>query len=121
MDADWNVELDFVVGVVGPGFTDVPGDAGAAEHHAGEGVVECVGGGDDADALGACEPDAVVGEELFGLVDSVAELSGPLVDVVEEADGEVLVDAAGTDVGGVETGTGDTFVEFLRGRLDSGG
>ena len=36
-----------------------------------------------------------------------------MVDVIEEAEGEVLGDAAGPDVGGVETGAGDAFVEFL--------
>jgi hypothetical protein len=46
-------------------------------------------------------PDAIVGEQFFGFVDAVAELSGPLVDVVEEAEGQVLRDAAGPDVGGV--------------------
>ena len=102
-----------VVSVVGLGFADVPGDAGAAEHDAGEGVVEGVGGGDDADAFCAADPDAVVGEEFFGFVDAVAELRGPLVDVVEEAEGEVGVDAARADIGGVEAGAGDAFVEFL--------
>jgi len=36
-----------------------------------------------------------------------------LVYVVEQAQGDVLVDAAGADVGGVEAGAGDTLVEFL--------
>lgn len=113
VDADGDVEFDLVVGVVGLGFSYVPGDAAAAEHDAGEGIVEGVGGGDDADALCAADPDAVVGEEFFGFVDAVTELGGPLVDVVKEAEREVLVDAARADVGGVEAGAGDAFVEFL--------
>jgi hypothetical protein len=40
-----------------------------------------------------------------------------LVDVVEEAEGEVLAYAAGADVCGVETGTRDTLVEFLTSEL----
>jgi hypothetical protein len=36
-----------------------------------------------------------------------------LVDVVEESEGEILRDATGADVGGVQTGARDTLVEFL--------
>jgi hypothetical protein len=111
---NWNIELDLVVGVVGLGLAYVPGDARAAEHDPGEGVVEGVGRVDDADAFGAPNPDPVVGEELFGLVDAVAKLGRPLVDVIEKAEGEVLRYAAGTDVRGVESGAGDALVEFLR-------
>ncbi len=117
VDADGDVEVDLVVGVVGLALAHVPGHAGAAQHDAREGVVEGVGGGDDADALRAALPDAVVGQELFGFVDAVAELRRPLVDVVEKAEREVLRDAAGSDVGGVQAGAGDAFVEFLGGRV----
>lgn len=111
--AYWDIEFDLVVGVVGLAFSHIPGDAAAAEHDAGEGVVESVGGGNDANAFGPADPDAVVGEEFFGFVDAVAELSGPLVDVIEEAEGKVLVDSAGAYVGGVEAGARNAFVEFL--------
>ena len=37
--ADRHIEIDLVVGVVWSRLADVPGDAGAAEHDAGEGVV----------------------------------------------------------------------------------
>ena len=63
--------------------------------------------------MSATFPDAIVGEQLFGFVDAVAELGGPLVYVVKEAEGKVGVDAAGADVGGVEAGAGDTLVKFL--------
>ena len=111
--AHGHIELHIPIRVIRLRFPNVPGDATAAQHHAGEGVVERVGGGDDADVLGAPDPDPVVGEEFFGFVDAVAELGRPLVDVVEEAEGEVGVHAAGADVGGVEAGAGDTLVELL--------
>ena len=111
--AYWDIELDLIVGVIGLAFSHIPGDAAAAEHDAGEGVVESVGGGNNANAFGPADPDAVVGEEFFGFVDAIAELSGPLVDVIEEAEGKVLVDATGADVGGVEAGARNAFVEFL--------
>ncbi len=109
----WNIELNLIIGVIWCAFSHIPGDAAAAEHDAGEGVVESVGGGNNANAFGPANPDAVIGEEFFGFVDAVAELSGPLVDVVEEAEREVLVDAAWADIGGVETGARNAFVEFL--------
>ena len=115
--AHGDIELHIPVRVIRLRFSNVPGDAAAAQHHAGEGVVERVGGGDDADAFGAPDPDPVVGEEFFGFVDAVTELGRPLVDVVEEAEGEVGVYAAGTDVGGVEAGAGDALVELLSGLL----
>jgi hypothetical protein len=37
-----------------------------------------------------------------------------LVDIIEKAEGEVLRYATGTDVRGVESGAGDSLVEFLR-------
>ena len=115
VDAHRDIELHLAVGVVRRALANVPRHAGAAQHDAREAVVERVGGGDDADVLGAPDPDPVVGEELLGLVDAVAELGGPLVDVVEEAEGDVGVHAAGADVGGVEAGAGDALVEFLGG------
>lgn len=111
--ADWDVEFDLVVRVVRLALAYIPRHTAASEHDAGEGVVESVGRGHDTDALGSAFPDSVVGEQLLRFVDPVAELSRPLVDVVEEAYGEVLVDPAGADVGGMEPSARDAFVEFL--------
>lgn len=78
-----DVELYLVVCIIWLRFTNVPGYAGAAKHYAGEGVVQCVGGTDNAYALRASDPDSVVSQEFFSFVDAVAELCCPLVDVVE--------------------------------------
>ena len=110
---DRNVEFYLVVSIVGLGLSDVPRDARTSKHDTREGIVDGVGSGNDADALGAAFPDAIVGEEFFSLVDAVTKLGSPLVDIVEEAKGEVLGDATGADVGSVKTSTRDTFVEFL--------
>lgn len=99
-----HIEFNLIICVIRLRFTDIPGYTGAAEHDAREAVVEGFGCCYDADAFGAPDPDAVVGEEFFSFVNAVAELGGPLVDVVEEADGEVLGDTAWTDIGCVETG-----------------
>ena len=111
--ANRDVEFDFVVGVVGLGLADVPGYAGASEHDAREGVVKSVSSADDAYALGAPYPDPIVGKELLGLIDAVAELGCPLVDVVEQTEGKILADAAWTNVGSMEASARDSLVEFL--------
>lgn len=113
VDADGDVELDLVIGVVGLRLADIPRHTRAAEHDTGERVVESVGSADDTNALGAANPDTVVGQELLSLVDAVTELGGPLVDVVKKADGKVLGNTTGANVGGVETGTRNALVEFL--------
>lgn len=113
IDTDWDVKLDLVVGVVWLGLADIPWDTGTAEHDTGEGEVEGVGGGDLSNALGAADPDTVVGQKLLGLVDAVTELGCPLVDVVKETNWDILVNSSWSDVGGVKTGSRDTLVELL--------
>lgn len=113
IDTDWHIELDLVIGVIGGRLADVPWDSRTSEHDTGEGEVESVSGGDDTDATETVDPDTVVRQHLFGFVDAVAELGGPLVDVIEEADGNILGDTTRSDVCGVETGARDTLIEFL--------
>lgn len=108
-----DIEFDLVVRIVWLALADIPGYTGASQHHAGEGVVKCVGRGYDANSLRASFPDSIVSQQFLGLVDAIAKLGCPLVDVVEEADGEILMYASGPDVSSVEPGTGDTLVEFL--------
>lgn len=111
--ADGNVKLDLVVGIVWLGLSDVPWNTGTAEHDTGEGVVEGISGGDDTDTLGPANPDTVVCEKLLSLIDTVAELGGPLVNIIEETDGKILGDTTGADVGSMETSSRDTLVELL--------
>ncbi len=111
--ADRHVELYLVIGIVWLAFPYVPGYTRTSKHDATETVVEGVGGRDDTDAFSTAYPDAVVGEKFFGFVNAVAELGGPLIYVVEESEGNVRMDTAGADVGGVKAGAGDTLVEFL--------
>lgn len=47
----------------------------------------------------------------------VVELCCLLVDVVEEIYGDVLVDIVGVDIGSVEMGVRDVFIEFLWGEV----
>lgn len=110
---DWHIELDLVICVIGGRLADVPWDSGSSEHDTREGEVEGIGGGDDTDTAETVNPDTVVRQHFFSLVDTVAELGGPLVDVIEQADGDILGDTSRSDVCGVETGARDTLIEFL--------
>ena len=110
---DWDVKLHLVVRIVRLAFAYIPGYTAASKHDAGERVVESISSGDDTNALGSAFPYSIICEQLLCFVDPVSKLSRPLVDVVKEAKGEVLVDAARTDIGRMKAGAGDTFVELL--------
>lgn len=113
VDTDWHIELDLVIRVIGGGLADVPWDTGSSEHDSREGQVESIGGRDDTNATETVDPDTVIRQHFLGLIDTVAELGGPLVDVIEQADWDILGDTTGSDVCGVETGARDTLIEFL--------
>ena len=102
---DGYVELDLTVCVVRLGLADVPGNTRTAEHDTSKGVVEGISSRNDTDTLGPALPDTVVGQKLLGFVNTVTELGGPLVDVIEEANGKILGNATRADIGGVETST----------------
>lgn len=108
-----NVELDLVVGIVGLVLADVEGNSRTSEHDTSEGKVQSLSSRNDTDTPQSLNPDTVVCQHLLGLVDSVAELGSPLVDVVKKSNGDILVNTTGSDVGSVETGARNTLVEFL--------
>ena len=85
VDADWYVKLHLVVSIVRLALAHVPRHAAAPKHDARERVVKRICGGNDTDALCSAFPDPVVRQQLLCLVDSVAELCGPLIDVVEKS------------------------------------
>lgn len=114
VDTDGDVELNLVIGIVRLRLTDIIGNTRATEHDTSETHVERIGGVNNTDTLGSGLPDTVICEQLLGLVNAVTELSGPLVDVVQNTNGDILRDTTGANVGCVETGTGDTLVEFLK-------
>lgn len=113
VDTDRNVKLDLVVCVVGLGLADIPWHTRTTKHDTGEGVVQSISGADDTNTLGTADPDTVVGQKFLGLINAIAELCGPLVNIVKKTNGKILGNTTGANVGGVETGTRDTLVEFL--------
>uniref|UniRef100_A0A8W7PRP2 Uncharacterized protein n=1 Tax=Anopheles coluzzii TaxID=1518534 RepID=A0A8W7PRP2_ANOCL len=101
LGADRHVELDQIVRVVRLRFAQVPLDAGTAQHHAAEAVVQCVLGRHHADVDGTLHPDAIGRQHVLHLVQPLAELGRKLVDVVQQPERQVLRYAARPDIGGV--------------------
>lgn len=113
VDPDGDIEIDLVVGIVGLRLADIPRHTGTTEHDTAETHVQGIGCVHDTNALGTGLPDPVVREKFLDFVDPVSELSGPLVDVVQQTKGNILRDTTRTNVSGVKTSTRNTLVEFL--------
>jgi hypothetical protein len=90
VDTNGNVELNLIVGIVGLRLADIPRDTGTTEHDTSETHVDGVSCGDNTNTLSSSLPDTVICKQLLGLVNAVAELGGPLVDIIEKAKGKVL-------------------------------
>lgn len=108
-----NIKLNLVVSVVWLVLADIEGNTGTSEHDTGERKVQSLRSRNDTNTSQSLNPDTVISQHLLGLVDSVAELGGPLVNIVEKTNGDILVDTTGSNVGSVKTSTGNTLVEFL--------
>ena len=109
-----DIELDLVIRVIGSTLADVPRDTRSSEHNTREGEVQGISSRDGSDILQSLDPDTVVCKHLLGLVDSVTKLGRPLVDVVEQTNGDILMHTTGANICGVETRTRHTLVEFLQ-------
>ena len=114
VDTHRHIEFDLVICIIWLALAYVPRHSRTSQHYTREGVVECVGSTNDTNVFCTAYPNTVVCEEFFCFVDAVAELGGPLVDIVEKAKRQVLVDAAWTNIGRVEAGSRNTLIEFLR-------
>src|SRR5207244_3574687 len=88
-----------VVDRVGTIAAQVEGDAGAADHGAGEGVLDAEVLAGDADVGGALDEDVVEAEQVVVLVDLGLEVIEELGELFEEQRGQVPRDAADVDVG----------------------
>ena len=65
-----------------------------SQHDAAAAPVDGVLGGDDSNVDGSLLPQSVIGDEILHLVQSLAEFSAELVDIVQETNGDVLVNPA---------------------------
>ena len=135
IDADRHVERHAIVNLVGLLLAQIPLDARAAQHRAGETQRQCPFRGDHADADGALLPDAVIGEQRLVLVyagrESIREIlkeieQRALARLIKPAHGlgilelvdlvlrhvvrQVAIDAAGTIIGRMQACAGDGLV-----------
>jgi hypothetical protein len=99
---NWNIKVDFSIRIVGLTLPNVPWHSRTSKHDTGERIVKGISSRNNSNSFRASDPDAVVCEELFSFVDTVAELRSPLVDIIKQTNGEVLVDTTGTNIGGMQ-------------------
>ncbi|KAI6770051.1 hypothetical protein HG530_004680 [Fusarium avenaceum] len=92
-----NIKLNLVISVVWLVLADIEGNTGTSEHDTGERKVQSLRSRNDTNTSQSLNPDTVISQHLLGLVDSVAELGGPLVNIVEKTNGDILVDTTGSN------------------------
>src|SRR5205823_5655491 len=92
--ANWNIEIEFRIALVGLRLAQVPGRARSAHHHAreppGPGILEA----HDADIDVALLEDAVFSQQIFEIVADLEERIAERADIVDEFLRKVLVHAA---------------------------
>ena len=98
MFGDGDIEIHVVVGVVGLGLAQIPGNAAGAQIRAGEAPVHGLFRVDDADVHRPLLEDAVFGKQGFQIVDDARITLRPGVNVFRETGGHVIGNAARTKV-----------------------
>ena len=112
MTPERDVELQLVVALVGLVAAQVPGDAGAAQHHPGEAPGEGLLAGDHADVDVALLEDAVAGDQALDVVEHLAgSACAQALDVVDQRRRQVLAHAAGAEIVGVHPRARGALVE----------
>ena len=109
--AQGNVEVEVGIDLVGLGLAQVPGDARAPQHHAGEAPGIGLVLRDHADVHVALLEDAVRGDQVVDVVQQAREIGAPAADIDDQLRRQVLVDAAGAVVVGVQPGPGRALIE----------
>ena len=109
--ADGDFKLHLVIAFIGLRAAQIPGDAGRAQHHAREAPRLRVRKFDYADVDVALHENAVAGEQALDVVEARLERVAERGDVVDQLLRQVLVDAAGTEIGGVHTRAAGALVE----------
>jgi hypothetical protein len=84
---DRDVEVEFLVALVGLRLAQVPGRPGAADHDAREAPFPAILQGHHADIDVALLEDAVAHDEVVDVVEGLGEGVAPLLDVVDNSVG----------------------------------
>jgi hypothetical protein len=114
IDANRDIKFNFAISIIRLALSNIPWNTRTAKHNTSEGKVEGICSRDNSNSLRASNPNTVVGQQFFGLIDTVCKLGSPLIDIIQKADREILMDTTRSDIGSVETGSGHSFIEFLR-------
>ena len=109
--ADRNVEFEFGIAFVRLRPAQIPGRARAAHHHAGEAPVPGILQLDHADIDVALLEDAVAGEQAVEIVDHLQERIAERADVVDQLRRQILMHAAGPEIGRVHARARGALVE----------
>ena len=112
----WQITLrshtHLVVLVIRLDLSEIPRDTTSTQHDTAEAPVQGLLGSHYTNTNRPLLPDTVASNDLLNLVDTAAELSCPLEDIIKEAMGKVEGNTTRADVGGVEAGAGDALVEL---------
>ena len=106
-----NVEGEVVVALVGLRLAQIPRRARAAHHDAREAARPGVVERHHADIDIALLEDAVLGEQGLDVVADFEERVAKGIDVGDELGRQILMHAAGTEIGGMHAATGSALVE----------
>lgn len=60
IDANWDIEIDFTIGIVRLALSDIPRHTGTSKHNTGEGKVQGVRSRNNTNSLSPSNPDTVV-------------------------------------------------------------
>ena len=74
-----------------------------SQHNTAAAIVDGVLGGDDTNVDSSLFPKSVVSYEILHLVQSLAEFSDELVDIIQETNGNILVNSARPHIRGVHS------------------
>jgi hypothetical protein len=103
--ANWNIKIDFAIRIIRLTLSHIPRHTRSTKHDTGERIVQCIRSRHNSNTLRSANPNAVIGQKLLGLINTISELGGPLINVIQKTNREVLVDATGSDIGGMKTGS----------------
>mmetsp|Transcript_33141 Transcript_33141/g.98615 ORF Transcript_33141/g.98615 Transcript_33141/m.98615 type:complete len:225 (+) Transcript_33141:688-1362(+) len=112
MACNWHVEVHLAIGVVRLVLAQVPVDTRAAQQWAAGPPVPCLRRCHDTHVNGALLPDAVARQQLLNFVHARRVLACPVVNVLEQADREVLRHATHAEVGRMHARTRHTLVKL---------
>jgi hypothetical protein len=127
--ADGNIELDLgkdkdkykkvhepnthlVILVIGRDFSKIPLDATATQHDARKAIIQGLLRRYFSYVDCSLLPNPISSYDLFDLIHAGTELRSPMEYVVEQTVGQVKRHTTRTDVSGVQSGAGHTFVKF---------